>query len=305
MSAHTTFCNRLASLLHDNRNDRFVSRKRTGKLDFKRLSRVAYSDKLFKKKQERKGKNYNLSILVDASGSMAGSRIIAAADAMKKVILASAKVGLNTEIAAFNSCDYILREFSHKEPTTEELNDIRNDLYVLANSSHGEKSRCKLPIRLYRVSLDHSSDYRQHVAASEIELNDYFSGQNITHIELSGHVSDWNADGLAIHNAVQRLLKLKNGGKNILVILSDGQPSYIYTDLCPGRTDDKILSDFSIEHEVARAHKHGITVLSVGIETDSVKNHYPLTHCKSINDVGNELYPAIISLVSRNIKRGE
>lgn len=65
-----TFKQRLDSVLKDNAINRYVGNKKKGKVDFNSLYKVAYSEKVFKQKEERKGKDYSVSFLIDNSGSM-------------------------------------------------------------------------------------------------------------------------------------------------------------------------------------------------------------------------------------------
>lgn len=65
-----TFKNQIKSVLCDNRLTRYVSRARTGKLDFKRLHFALITSRVFKHKAEYGSKEYNVLIMVDCSGSM-------------------------------------------------------------------------------------------------------------------------------------------------------------------------------------------------------------------------------------------
>ena len=65
------FRQRLSSVMTDNKYDRVISRRQRGKLGMKHLWRTGVgATNVFSQKQGRKGKHYNVILLVDESGSM-------------------------------------------------------------------------------------------------------------------------------------------------------------------------------------------------------------------------------------------
>lgn len=67
---NSTFKHRLNSTLKDNAINRYVTGKKKGKLDFNSIYKIALSNKVFKQKEERKGKDYSITLLLDGSMSM-------------------------------------------------------------------------------------------------------------------------------------------------------------------------------------------------------------------------------------------
>ena len=67
------FQKRLSSIMLDNKYDRFMKNRKTGKLDTNSLYKINHSNKLFKKREARKNKDYAVSLVVDCSGSMCGN----------------------------------------------------------------------------------------------------------------------------------------------------------------------------------------------------------------------------------------
>jgi len=117
-----TFKSKLNSIMTDNMFDRQVSGKRSGTIDTKSLYKIGHSVKVFMKKEERLNKNYNISLLIDVSGSMSGSRIAAAVDMMQKLvpILTSFK-GIKLEINVFNTNIHNLKTFEQEKYNMEQI----------------------------------------------------------------------------------------------------------------------------------------------------------------------------------------
>lgn len=67
----SVFKARLMSVMTDNKYDRRIKGRKRGKLDMTRLYKIPTgSERVFTKKQERKGKEYNVVLCIDSSGSM-------------------------------------------------------------------------------------------------------------------------------------------------------------------------------------------------------------------------------------------
>lgn len=83
-----TFQAKLSSILTDNKFDRWVAGKRSGKLDTKRIYKIRTASTIFKKREARKGKDYSVMIVVDTSGSMSsggGSKLDTAIQCAQKL----------------------------------------------------------------------------------------------------------------------------------------------------------------------------------------------------------------------------
>jgi uncharacterized protein with von Willebrand factor type A (vWA) domain len=104
----------------DNKYDRRVRNKDTGKLDMTRLYKAPTgTTKVFTKKQERKGKRYNIAICVDCSGSMSDRFGNDYSSPQKREIAAYCatmldkhfhNIGLNTCIIGYGSLVHVVKK---------------------------------------------------------------------------------------------------------------------------------------------------------------------------------------------------
>lgn len=104
---------RLSSVMLDNKYDRMLKGRTRGKLDMSRLYKVPTQARtVFKQKQSRRGKQYNVLLLVDESGSMLGSKAENAAECA--VFLAKNFEGININVAiiGFNHYITVRKEFT-------------------------------------------------------------------------------------------------------------------------------------------------------------------------------------------------
>ena len=93
-------------------DSRFSTHHKKGKLDTHRLYAHTTSPRIFKKDKKTPNFNLNCLIVIDASGSMSGSRARHAARAAVTLAEAMEKVGANYEIVDFNSSNGAYREFA-------------------------------------------------------------------------------------------------------------------------------------------------------------------------------------------------
>lgn len=112
------FKTKLRSIFKDNKIGRTVANKTCGKLDMKRLYKVMTSDKLFCKKEDISKKQYNVLLLVDASGSMDGSKMYTALQCMGALIRDMQDV-VSLEVAIFNGRYKTLKRFDEKVPNSQ------------------------------------------------------------------------------------------------------------------------------------------------------------------------------------------
>ena len=57
-----TFQRFLSSVMLDNKYDRFVKNRRTGKLDTRNIYKIKFSEKIFKRREARKNKHYAVTL---------------------------------------------------------------------------------------------------------------------------------------------------------------------------------------------------------------------------------------------------
>lgn len=115
------FERKMASIMRDNKYDREVSGFRSGKLNNKKLYKVQTgSEKVFKRKTERKNKQYNIVVLMDESGSMADMvagghrRIDMAINTTTILIKALEKNNVNFALVGFNQDMTVHKQFGKK-----------------------------------------------------------------------------------------------------------------------------------------------------------------------------------------------
>ena len=134
-----TFELKLNSVMIDNQYDRVVPRRKRGKLDTKSLWRVSTGQEdVFKQKQEKKGKKYNIVLLVDESGSMYLSgrrdRIIKAADITLMLMRSFKNLNIDFAVVGFNSEIVTHKDFSDKGfNTVSEYDNLKQEMIDLAD----------------------------------------------------------------------------------------------------------------------------------------------------------------------------
>jgi hypothetical protein len=114
----TVFNARLQSIMTDNKYDRRVRGRRKGKLDMTRLWKVEMgSESVFTQKIARRGKLYNIVLVVDVSGSMgsgSGSRLDKAAEVATFLAKHFEGLNINLAIISFNLFIYMQKDFDQK-----------------------------------------------------------------------------------------------------------------------------------------------------------------------------------------------
>lgn len=104
---------RIQSIMTDNKYDRRVRNRKRGKLDMKRLWKVSTgSESVFMKKEARKGKMYNVVLIVDESGSMSGRDVRLAAESALYLNEAFKGANINLAILGFNHFLVLHKDFN-------------------------------------------------------------------------------------------------------------------------------------------------------------------------------------------------
>jgi len=288
----------------DNKYDRFVKNKRTGKLDTRSLYKVDISSKLFKRREARQNKHYAISLVVDCSGSMLEEKIKMAAQSVQRISHHLSKIGIPHNVIAFAGHVDELKNFSAKEDKQIEdkiLAELgcgsspmnrKYDIYLLWNKGKTIPSKKKGGSMLYPFmkSISYSEYYETVTAMATAGVD----------IEI-GSSPNWNSDAEALRFSRERLLK--QTGKKIMIFLSDGQPAPVpsgwESPINPGYSQH----DFNLKQEVDMTIASGIELYSIGIMDSSVQKYYPQRRTCVINDI-KQLYPHIIKLIRLNLRRG-
>lgn len=275
---------KVRSILNDNQFDREVKNKRSGKLHFASLYKISFSSKLFKQKEARQGKIYNVSLMIDMSGSMSGSRINLAIKSMVMLYEALCKEEyINLEICAFNGCpDLMIKAIDDKKMTPQELERV---LWGTWRASYDDNT--------LRMAFNKKNQMK--IFNARVHSRAAFDKEGY---DLGYGLSSTNYDGIALDRSYNRIKDLP--GNNMIIMMSDGEPcdSDCYYGDDPRRINTYVLKNIAQHiHE-----KTDVDLFSIGIQNRSVLNHYNKRNTKVIDDP-SELYNAVVSLINRNIKR--
>ncbi|MBE0438120.1 MAG: VWA domain-containing protein, partial [Methylomicrobium sp.] len=212
---------------------------RRGKLHGSSLSRLTTGDdRVFRKKIVNKSKDVAISLVIDCSGSMSGSRITLACQAALTLSMVLDRLRINHEVCGF---------------TTETMPQEAHDKMYQDQKTHGVKYArmvsVVMPIfKLFGKNLDMPTKRR------------------ITGMVTNGYASaimNSNCDGESIAMAAKRLASQKEARK-IMIVLSDGMPA------CWGSADfNKHLRD-----TVKSLEKSGMDVVGIGINSRCVESFY-------------------------------
>ncbi len=139
------FERKIQSILKDNAMKRLIPGKKFGELDHKRLHKVLTSDKLFMRPDSINGKQYNIVLLVDRSGSMDGYRIDIAARSVCKLGIILEKYA-KVAILGFNDRIVIYKKFNSSVEDYSKLErKITRNIAGKGNHDHaGIRESCKM-----------------------------------------------------------------------------------------------------------------------------------------------------------------
>lgn len=292
----------LSSVMLDNKYDRYVKNRKTGKLDTKSLYKVNTSNKLFKRREERKNKHYAISLVVDCSGSMGGDKIKVAANSAQKLSYHLYKIGIPHNVIVFHAGVFEIKTFDAKQDKTIE-NRVLGEVgygpedskwyssYYFSQTETVKNINGGKPLNKF---LGVASGYKE---AREFE--EKLDGEGVNYRQYDG--AGYNTDAEALKIARETLLK--QTGKKVMIFLSDGRPaplsSYNESPVYAGTSQ----YDYNVKHEVDMTINSGIELFSIGIKSDAVNGYYPKKRCTVIRST-QELYPEIIRLIKKNLRRG-
>lgn len=289
-----TFNQKLSSIMKDNMYDRFVSNRKTGRLDTRHLAKISYSDHIFKKKEERSNKNYAVSLMVDCSGSMQVSNKYKYASICAATLANSFRQipTINFEIYGFNSWGVEIKGFNKPMPSLRYIRDKVISLIGINTGTIPEEEYLRDTYGfIYKDTI--YPNYQNVIPKDQVKK----MIDNCDCMKIPG--AGENYDGLMINEMRHRMNKMI--GKHVCIFLSDGQPTpdgFKVWDR-PGKTN----YDFDLGKEVKLAIEDGITLISIGVLDDSVLNVYPAQNVNVIYNL-EELYPVIIDKFAKLIKRG-
>lgn len=217
---------------------------RKGKLSSSSLYRLTCGDDhIYKSKIEHKTREIAVSLVIDCSGSMGGSKIHTAMCSAWVLADVLGKLGVDCEIMGF---------------TTGDLYSQRGkDLYKEmcdASSAGREFDRCE-PLRLPM--------FKTYQEKFSIEVKKRMA--SYAHVQSS---MASNIDGESIQYAYESLCRHANKGKRkgkMMIVFSDGQPA--------GGVESRKLNSH-LKKTVSRIEKDGTNIVGVGIMSNSVSQFY-------------------------------
>ena len=184
------FKRKIENIMRENQNLKARDREKTGKINSKRLSRLETSPRLFKKRKlEKKGKDYFISILLDASGSMDGDRAEITLKSMKDLADSfNGIVGLHYEVVIFGTFEVKVKDYNEiydHDKVKKVYYDVMNDGFMglLLHHRNGSHIRRAIPFDTL-LDIAYELDKQD---SSLFKDNDY---GNIRDYMIYGFVSD-------------------------------------------------------------------------------------------------------------------
>lgn len=220
----------------------YTSGHRSGRIDVrsKGVHIMKGMENVFRRREGGKDLSSAVSLLIDASGSMSGSKILLAQQAAIAMVEAIGRVGVPVEVMVFNN----------RSPNKDEIQNY-DEIYKAYRSIMDTDDRGygrSEPLTMY--------------VPKRFDANMVHAKQGLGGIQLmAGHN---NSDGEALIRAWDSLRKRPEKNK-ILMVFSDGQPA------CFGNgTVQQHLRD-----TVSLLTKEGCNCIGIGIQSDAVSSYYP------------------------------
>ena len=270
------------SILTDNKFDRFIGRKTRGRLDSNGLHRFPTNGRIFGQKEERKGKHYTATILVDLSSSM-DDRIQHAAPAALRFHQLLAEI-IPVQVRGYNNSFYKFVEFGEKLGKNGPMKIANRmvDLVVNGNGAQACIARVgKLANGQPKYGVMNLPLSKEHKRIIKENGDDYRN----TSFDTRGTL-----DGVAIRTLADQLSQ--KPGKHIVIVLNDGGPgSSWYKDVYAWQDGFKTPytnENLDLKKAVEYAMKRGIMFVGIGIHSDEVLNYYPKKFC-TVVDHGDDI----------------
>lgn len=227
---------RLARLFKASKKVATERNRKSGKLDTKNLARfVATGDsRVFKRRLESLAPNTRVTLLLDASGSMSGSRVRTARRAAVAFGVLCDRLGLPFEVLSF---------------TTDRKIDSRARFYYASDADKECFTRWgALKIDVFKAFGESWKAVGHRLHAYEADCHNY--------------------DGEALAIAAQRLRSAsKAGERNLILVFSDGQPEQALSEFQPAHKAH-------LKDVIKKVEKSGTQVVAIGIEYSGVRDYY-------------------------------
>lgn len=217
---------------------------RKGKLSSNNLYRLtAGDDHIYKNKIEHKTREVAVSLVIDCSGSMHGSKIHTAMCSAWVLADVLGRLGVDCEIMGFTTGDL------YKQRSQDLYKEMCD-----ASRAGKEFDRCE-PLRLPM--------FKTFQEKFSIEVKKRMA--SYAHVQSS---MASNIDGESVQYAYESLCRHANKGKKkgkMMIVFSDGQPA--------GGVDSRKLNSH-LKKVVQRIEKDGTNIVGVGIMSNSVQHFY-------------------------------
>jgi cobaltochelatase CobT len=216
----------------------------SGRINSSSLARLTVGDpRVFRRLEETRSKNYDVTLLIDCSGSMSSStsgsmtRFSTAMVAAFGLGETLSRVGVNFEILGFTTKP-------HSSAWTSEC----------------KKASAKYDVRFGRIDWIYMPVFK----SFDERWTPTTMGRLAAAFADASFLRE-NVDGECVQIAAQRLLAQKSEGK-LLIVLSDGAPACNTSDYTSLRTH--------LRRSVQSVQRAGVKVVGIGIDTNVVKSFY-------------------------------
>lgn len=275
-----TFRTKLNSILKDNAIERFVGNKKKGKVNTKRLYKIGDSRKIFKQKEERKGKDYSITLLLDASGSMKSSQS-EVMSAVGHIGNALNKTDIPFSVYAFADCTRLIKTFEEKYDERR----VRGHYYDMFDLEYYCCYNCN--------QFDIPKKVDKHG-----DLICPYCGSDSVHDRSNGGTND----ALALHIVGTEVHKAYK--KNIMIVVTDGAGDDLEGDEWSyGKVKfDTIKNNRTVINKLHKKYD-GLILLAISIGGSYVRPVYGGQYSQDIKKP-QEVFNAVAKLLSRHITRG-
>lgn len=213
---------------------------RKGKLNSGSLARLAATrdDRVFRQRQDSQTKDVAVSLVIDASGSMSGSKIHTAATSAYALSAVLDRLKIAHEVICFT--------------TSQRSEDHYN-----------RRKQIREAEEKYGIEYSRSENLYMPIIKGFDERISTETKKRFGWLPNSGMLAN-NVDGECVEIAARRLLARKETGK-IMMVLSDGHPS---------ANGDHNALNWHLKDVVKSIEKAKVNIIGIGIESSAVRQFY-------------------------------
>lgn len=238
---------------------------RRGRINSAALHRVpAGDDRVFRRRQEAVTNKVAMSLVIDNSGSMCGSKVTTAMTAAWAFAETLERIKVACDVVGFTDWRY---------PQDIDRHKLQAELDEMIRVTGADP----YSIRTHPFYMPIYKGFDEKFGPKQ--------KRRMAHLIENQGILASNNDALALDYAGRRLLA-RSETRKIMIVFSDGMPAgYV----APGVLNRTVI------HNVAALERAGVEVIGVGIESDAVKNFYKRHYV--LNDVA-----ALPTFVMRELK---